>query len=109
MFDNFCLFVVSNFDEIRQILSLLQNMGGVLHSGRFLLLQFLNEFLELFLLYSHEFFLVLFEFLDEGLDLQVPPALELLDLSFAFLADDLDLNSEVATCYFSRMAMVSFR
>lgn len=65
MFDSFSFLVVSDFDEIGQILSFLKNMRGIFNLRGFFMLQFLDKLINLFLLDSSEFFLVLFQFIDE--------------------------------------------
>ena len=65
MFDSFSFLVVSDFDEIGQILSFLKNMRGIFNLRGFFMFQFLDKLINLFLLNSSEFFLVLFQFIDE--------------------------------------------
>ena len=65
MFDSFSFLVVSDFDEIGQILSFLKNMRGIFNLRGFFMFQFLDKLFNLFLLDSSKFFLVLFQFIDE--------------------------------------------
>ena len=64
MFDKFSLLVVSDFDEIGQILSFFKNVRGIFNLGRFFMFQFLDKLINLFLLNSSEFFLVLLQLID---------------------------------------------
>ena len=109
VFDVFCLFVVPDFDQIRQIFSLLENVRRILDSWRLFCINLFNKIFHLFFLYSDQLFLVLFELLNHRLDFLVPLSLKLFDLLFAFFADDLNLDIAMTTCSFSRMAIVYLR
>ena len=109
MFDIFSFLIVSDFDEIGQILSFLKNVRGIFNFRGFFMLQFLDKLINLFLLDSRKFFLVLFQLIDEWLDLEIPLCLKLFDFFFSFFANDLNLYILMTTCYFSRIAMVYFR
>lgn len=108
-FDDLCLLVVPDLDEVGQVLPPFEDVGGILDLGWLFMLQFFNELIHFPLLDDDELVLVLFEVIDDFFDLVVPLALELLDLLLALLADDLYLNSALTTFSFSLMAMVSLR